>query len=286
MGEQLSFRRAGSARRNVRVGTANVPAFRVLKKLEPENSSRLMLGLKYAREELILHQMQDTQAALAKLSLKNAADEQKQLLAKLERLQQLLLSTDLDFEMKLERLRQIRETLRKLDTVIKEESREEKLSKKAAAEGKRAGRRWPSAAPRWKSWSSSKPSTSKRTRRWRSRTLSDDAAVGRVRNWPMPKRARARRPSRWPTNCRTAPRRKNLARGGREHEVGRRIAGQTAPADAQPPMEQALAQPEERAGQRRQEGGGSQGGARRRKNSPPCARIRKAIAAPPRTSPK
>ena len=107
-----------------------------LKLLEPENSSRLMLGLKYAREELILHQMKETQDALAKLSLKGAVDEQRQLLAKLERLQQLLLSADLDFEMKLERLRQIREVLRKLDGVIKEESREEKISKQAAAKEK------------------------------------------------------------------------------------------------------------------------------------------------------
>ena len=107
-----------------------------LKKLEPENSSRLMLGLKYAREELILPQMKDVQEALTHLSLKDAAGEQKQLLAKLERLQQLLLSTDLDFEMRMERLRQIRETLRKLDGVIKEESREEKLSKKSAAKEK------------------------------------------------------------------------------------------------------------------------------------------------------
>src|SRR5207248_155682 len=99
-------------------------------------SSRLMLGLKYAREELILHQMKETQDALAKLSLKGAVDEQKQLLAKLERLQQLLLSTDLDFEMRLERLRQIREVLRKLDSVVKEESREEKQSKLAAQKEK------------------------------------------------------------------------------------------------------------------------------------------------------
>jgi hypothetical protein len=108
-----------------------------LKKLEPENSSRLIIGLKYAREELILHQMKEVQEALVAASLKGAVEEQKQLLAKLERLQQLLLSTDLDFEMRLERLRQIRETLKKLDSVIKEESREEKLSKAAAEKEKR-----------------------------------------------------------------------------------------------------------------------------------------------------
>ncbi len=131
-GEQLSFRQSEVWAEMSELEQRMYRLSESLKLLEPENSSRLMLGLKYAREELILNQMKDTQTALAKLSLKNAADEQKQLLAKLERLQQLLLSTDLDFEMKLERLRQIREVLRKLDTVIKEEAREEKLSKTAA----------------------------------------------------------------------------------------------------------------------------------------------------------
>ncbi|MBI3839431.1 MAG: hypothetical protein HY288_16045 [Planctomycetia bacterium] len=131
-GEQLSFRQSEVTAEMSELEQRMFRLSESLKLLEPENSSRLMLGLKYAREELILNQMRETQAALAKLSLKNAADEQKQLLAKLERLQQLLLSTDLDFEMKLERLRQIREVLRKLDTVIKEEAREEKQSKEAA----------------------------------------------------------------------------------------------------------------------------------------------------------
>jgi len=137
VGEQLSFRQQQVHEEMSELEQRMFRLSEALKKLEPENSSRLMLGLKYAREELILHQMKEVQEELARLSLKGAAEEQKQLLAKLERLQQLLLSTDLDFEMRLERLRLIRETLRKLDTVIKEESREEKTSKKAAEMEKR-----------------------------------------------------------------------------------------------------------------------------------------------------
>jgi hypothetical protein len=136
LGEQLSFR---EEQVHEEMSELEERMFRLsedLKRLEPENSSRLMLGLKYAREELIRHQMKETQEALARLALKGAVEEQKQLLAKLERLQQLLLSTDLDFEMRLERLRQIRETLRKLDGVIKEEGRQERISKKAAAKEK------------------------------------------------------------------------------------------------------------------------------------------------------
>ena len=136
LGDELSFRQQAVAAEMSDLEQRMFRLSEALKLLEPENSSRLMLGLKYAREELILHQMKETQDALAKLSLKGAVDEQRQLLAKLERLQQLLLSADLDFEMKLERLRQIREVLRKLDGVIKEESREEKISKQAAAKEK------------------------------------------------------------------------------------------------------------------------------------------------------
>jgi hypothetical protein len=110
---------------------------RDLRELEPDNASRLIIGLKYARDELILHQMQQVRDELDRLALSGAIDEQKQLLAKLERLQQLLLSTDLDFEMRLARLRAIRDTLRKLDGVIKEESRQEKVSQNAADAEKR-----------------------------------------------------------------------------------------------------------------------------------------------------
>ena len=99
-----------------------------LKSLEPENSSRLMIGLKFAREELILHQMKEIQEQLDKASLGESLIEQKQLLSKLERLEQLLLSSDLDFQMRLARLRQIREILRRLDPVIREEDREQKAS--------------------------------------------------------------------------------------------------------------------------------------------------------------
>ena len=80
-----------------------------IKALEPENSSRLMLGLKMRREELILQHMKQVKEVLEKLVLTEAESEQKELLAKLQRLQDLLLSTDLDFQLKLEQLRQLRE---------------------------------------------------------------------------------------------------------------------------------------------------------------------------------
>lgn len=95
-----------------------------LRSLEPENASRLSLALKFSREELILHQMKDTQKLLKEAQLSKAETEVRELLAKLEHLRSLLLAEDLDFQMKLARLRQMRETLGQLDRIIKEERRE------------------------------------------------------------------------------------------------------------------------------------------------------------------
>src|SRR5262249_8528658 len=52
-------------------------------------------------------------------------------LAKLEHLRRLLLAEDLDFQMKLARLRQMRETLGQLERIIKEERRELAWSRSA-----------------------------------------------------------------------------------------------------------------------------------------------------------
>lgn len=104
-----------------------------LKALEPENSSRLRLALKFAREELIQQQMKEVQQLLATVKLDEASTEQKQLIAKLQRLHDLLLSNDLNFQMQLERLRLIREILRQLDANIKEEDRERKNSTETAS---------------------------------------------------------------------------------------------------------------------------------------------------------
>ncbi|MEW4570085.1 DUF4175 domain-containing protein [Tautonia sp. JC769] len=99
--------------------------------LEPENASRLRLALKFSREELILQQMRDTQALLEEAQLGKAETEVRQLLAKLEHLRNLLLAEDLDFELKLARLRQLRETLAQLERIIKEEQRELAWSRSA-----------------------------------------------------------------------------------------------------------------------------------------------------------
>jgi hypothetical protein len=135
-GEVLSFRQAKVAAEMTELEERMYRLSEALKALEPENSSRLMLGLKFAREELILHQMKEAQGMLDKLSLGEATVEEKQLLSKLQRLHELLLASDLDFQLQLERLRQIREVLRRLDKAIKEEDRERTDSKTTAEKQK------------------------------------------------------------------------------------------------------------------------------------------------------
>ena len=107
-----------------------------LRSLEPENASRLKLALNFSREELILLQMKETQKLLKDAELNKAETEVRELLAKLEHLRSVLLAEDLDFQMKLARLRQMREALGQLERIIKEERRELTWSRGAVAEQK------------------------------------------------------------------------------------------------------------------------------------------------------
>ena len=67
-----------------------------LRGLEPENSSRLRLALKFSREEQILEQMRENFKLLKDAQLSKAETETKELIAKLEHLRNLLLAEDLD----------------------------------------------------------------------------------------------------------------------------------------------------------------------------------------------
>ena len=111
-----------------------------LRGLEPENASRLRLALKFSREEQILEQMRETHKLLKDAQLSKAETEVKELIAKLEHLRNLLLAEDLDFQLKLARLRQMRETLGQLDRIVKEERRELGWSRFAMEQRKRLER--------------------------------------------------------------------------------------------------------------------------------------------------
>jgi hypothetical protein len=134
--EELSFLQAKVTSQMTELEERMFRLSEALKSLEPENASRLLIGLKYAREELIQLQMKESQLALAKLRYNDALVEQKQLLVKLQRLEQLLLSPDLDFQLQLERLRLMKDLLRRIDSAIQEEERE-KISTDKTAESEK-----------------------------------------------------------------------------------------------------------------------------------------------------
>jgi len=111
-----------------------------LRGLEPENASRLRLALKFSREEQILDQMRETHKLMKEAQLSKAETEVRELVAKLEHLRNLLLAEDLDFQLKVARLRQMREALGQLDRIIKEERRELGWSRFAIEQRKRLDR--------------------------------------------------------------------------------------------------------------------------------------------------
>lgn len=130
--EELSFRQKKIAAEMRELEERMFRLSETLKGLEPENASRLLMGLKFAREELILHHMQELEELLAALNLGEALVGEREVLAKLQRLEELLLALDLDFQMQLERLRLLRRILQQLDTAISEEQRQEQRTEELA----------------------------------------------------------------------------------------------------------------------------------------------------------
>lgn len=94
-----------------------------VRELEPDDSARLVLALQKSREQLIVDQMKDVMALLADKNLARAIEEQKQVILKLEELRELLLSTDLEFQIKLDKLRKLEAAIKALDAVTREEQR-------------------------------------------------------------------------------------------------------------------------------------------------------------------
>ena len=96
------------------------------------------MAVRKAREQLIIEQMKEAYDLLGRSDLGDAVDEQKQVLVKLEELKKLLLSTNLDLQMQLERLRKMQAALEKLEGVVKEEQRQQGESAKLAEQAKKA----------------------------------------------------------------------------------------------------------------------------------------------------
>ena len=110
---------------------------------QPDDAARLVLGLRKAREELILEDMEEIEAHLTAGRYEQAAEVQRNVIRRLAELRDLLLSTDLDLLLKLERLRKMNALLADLEALESEQAgiqeRTDQLAEEGDAEAKQKG---------------------------------------------------------------------------------------------------------------------------------------------------
>lgn len=99
---------------------------KLIREAQPEDSSRLLMGVQKAREFLLVEKMGEAANLLNELKLELAASEQTELLGKLEELKRLLLTSDIDLEMKLQQLRKIRQAREQLAKLIDREQQQKR----------------------------------------------------------------------------------------------------------------------------------------------------------------
>ena len=104
-----------------------------VKATEPGDSAKLIMALKRSREELIIEEMKTVLDQLNAKSLGQATVTTQEVIIKLEKLKELLLSTDMDLQLALERIKKLQGAIAKLDGAIKEEKREANNSGKMQA---------------------------------------------------------------------------------------------------------------------------------------------------------
>lgn len=104
----------------------------LIREAQPEDSARLLLGVQKAREELIADRMNEASELLDALRLDQASTQQQQIIDQLEELKRLLLSANIDLELKLEQLRKLKEAQRQLARLIKKEQNQLKQTDQQA----------------------------------------------------------------------------------------------------------------------------------------------------------
>lgn len=112
---------------------------RLLQETQPDDSARLMLGLEKARDQLIADRMSGAGELLMSLKLNDASEQTKEIITSLEELRRLLLSADIDLEIKLEQLKKLREARANLAKLIEKEQKQNKTTDNRAKsdEGKK-----------------------------------------------------------------------------------------------------------------------------------------------------
>ncbi|HVJ84834.1 MAG TPA: hypothetical protein VM452_04270 [Caulifigura sp.] len=93
----------------------------MIREAQPEDAARLKLGVERARDTLIADRMSQTSQLLSSLKLEQAAAGQKEIIAELEELKRLLLSTDIDLQLKLEQLKKLKDARAKIEALVRKE---------------------------------------------------------------------------------------------------------------------------------------------------------------------
>ena len=135
--EQAQFQQSHAAAQMQELEGRMFKLAETIRNTEPSDSARLLLGVRKAREELILEEMKEVMALIGRQDLTKATEEQKRLITKLEELKKLLMAADDDLILQLERLKKMEAAIAKLDALIKEEKRQEAKSGELADQQKK-----------------------------------------------------------------------------------------------------------------------------------------------------
>lgn len=93
----------------------------LIRDAQPEDAARLKLGVERARDTLIADRMSQASQLLSTLKLEQAAAGQKEIIAELEELKRLLLSTDIDLQLKLELLKKMKDARARIEALVRKE---------------------------------------------------------------------------------------------------------------------------------------------------------------------
>jgi len=132
--DQVQFRQANAQAQMDELQNRMFRLANLTREAEPDDAVKLLMAVRTARQQLILEQMRTNLGLLNTKDFAHAADEQAQIIAKLEELKKLLTSGVGDLEMLLERLRAIDESIKKLDAATAEEKRQGNASGNLAAQ--------------------------------------------------------------------------------------------------------------------------------------------------------
>ena len=96
----------------------------LIRETQPDDAARLKLAVRTSRDELLTERMRQTTELITTLDLNQASREQEAIIRELEALRTLLLTADLDTELKLEQLKKMREAIEKIDALIEKEQQQ------------------------------------------------------------------------------------------------------------------------------------------------------------------